>query len=249
MNLFGGLAGAAARNIFDGGSSKRMGGTSLTGNGGMNNMSTPNNMPAPNNVASPSGIAGSMNNATGYYNENIPKGYRAGRLQQFTPEQIELFQNLFGQLGPDSYLSQLAGGDESFFDQLEAPALRQFSSGLGGLASRFSQGGGGPGALSSRRSSGFQNASTAAVSNFSQDLQAQRQALQRQALYDLMGLSGKLLEQRPHEAFLTKKAPSESSGWGGLIGAGIGGTGGAFLGGPAGALAGAQLGYGVGSAF
>jgi hypothetical protein len=180
----------------------------------------------------------------GMQGDYIPKGYRAGQLQQFTPEQMDLFQQLFGHLGPDSFLSKLAGGDEKQFEQMEAPAHRQFQGQIGQLASRFSgmgQGG--------RHGSGFQNTATAAASNFSQDLAANRQNLQRQALMDLMGLSNTLLGQRPTERFISPKQQQESSGIGGLIGAGIGGLGGFALGGPAGALGGASLGYKAGSAF
>ena len=174
----------------------------------------------------------------------IPKGYRAGQLQQFTPEQMDLFQQLFGHLGPDSFLSKIAGGDEEQFEQMEAPAHRQFQGQLGQLASRFSgmgQGG--------RHGSGFQNTATAAASNFSQDLASNRQNLQRQALMDLMGLSNQLLGQRPYERDLFEKPQQQSSGWGGAIGAGLGGLGGFAIGGPAGALGGAKLGYKVGSGF
>lgn len=210
----------------------------------------------------------SMNGSTGYrgatgYNSGrnmsgnsmsgqgdiIPKGYKKGQLQNFTPEMMELFQSLFSQLDPESYLSRLAGGDQSMFDEIEAPALRQFSELQGGLASRFSGGGGGQGALSSRRSSGFQNTANSAASNFAQELQSKRQGLQQQALSDLFGLSNTLLQQRPYENLLAPKQQKERSGWGGLIGAGLGGAGGFFAGGPAGALAGANLGYNVGSAF
>lgn len=180
--------------------------------------------------------------------EKIPSGYKKASVQNFTPEQMQLFQSLFSQVSPDSYLSRLAGGDQSMFGEIEAPALRQFSELQGGLASRFSQGGGGPGALSSRKSSGFQNTINSAASNFAQDLQSQRQALQRQAINDLMGMSNTLLNQRPFEQQLVKKDQS-SSGWGGLLGAGLGAAGGFFAGGPAGALAGGKLGYNIGSGF
>jgi len=133
----------------------------------------------------------------------IPSGYKAGRMQQFTPEQMQLFQSLFSQLGPDSYLSKLAGGDEGTFEQIEAPAMRQFSGLQGNLASRFSGMG-----MGGRRSSGFQNTATQASSDFAQDLQSRRQGLQRQALQDLMGMSNNLLGQRPYEQFLTPKKPS-----------------------------------------
>lgn len=130
----------------------------------------------------------------------IPKGYEQGRMQRFTPEQMKLFQSLFSQLGPDSFLSKLAGGDEGMFNQMEAPALRQFSGLQGNLASRFSGMG-----MGGRQSSGFQNASGQMASDFAQDLQSKRMGLQSQALKDLMGMSQQLLGQQPYEDFLVKK--------------------------------------------
>jgi len=180
----------------------------------------------------------------GSMKEKIPSGYNKGSLQQFTPEQMQLFQQMFGHVGPESYLSKLAGGDQSTFGEIEAPALRQFAGLQGNIASRFS----GMGGLGARKSSGFQNTMNSAASNFAQDLQSQRQGLQRQALMDLMGISNSLLGQRPYENFLVEKQKKQS-GLGGTIGAGIGGIGGFFAGGPMGALQGAQLGYGVGSQF
>ena len=181
---------------------------------------------------------------TGAVKEKIPSGYKKGSLQQFTPEQMNLFQQMFGQVGPESYLSKLAGGDQSTFGEIEAPAMRQFSGMQGNIASRFS----GMGGLGARRSSGFQNTMNSAASNFAQDLQSQRQGLQRQAIMDLMGISNSLLGQRPQENFLVQKQQRQS-GLGGAIGAGVGGLGGFMMGGPSGALTGAQLGYGVGSQF
>jgi hypothetical protein len=145
----------------------------------------------------------------------IPKGYRGGQIQQFTPEQMELFQNLFSQVSPDSYLSRLSQGDEELFGEMEAPALRQFNELMGGLSSRFSGMG-----LGGRHGSGFQNASSSAASNFSQDLQSKRQELQSQAIMDLMGISNSLLGQRPQERFLSKKQhePSFMDKWLGLAG-------------------------------
>src|ERR1700758_2426047 len=133
----------------------------------------------------------------GSMKEKIPSGYKKGMLQQFTPEQMQLFQQMFGHVGPESYLSKLAGGDQSTFGDIEAPALRQFNELQGNIASRFSNmgGGGSQRALGARRSSGFQNTINSAASNFAQDLQSQRQGLQRQALMDLMGISNSLLGQ------------------------------------------------------
>lgn len=155
----------------------------------------------------------------------VPKGYNLGQLQQFTPEQQQLFQQLFGQVGPGSQLSRLAGGDQSQFEQMEAPALRQFGALQGNLASRFS----GMGTLGARRSSGFQNTATSAASNFAQELQANRQGLQRQALMDLMGISNQLLGQRPYDRALYEKPQKQLSflqqlgiGLSGGIGEGLG---------------------------
>lgn len=178
--------------------------------------------------------------------DKIPKGYRAGQMQQFTPDQMNLFKQMFSQVSPDSYTSRLAGGDQSAFDETEAPAMRQFSELMGGLSSRFSAGGG-QGSLGNRRSSGFQNSATSAASNFAQDLHSQRHSMRQQAIKDLMGMSGDLLGQRPQEQFLVKKQQKQGFDWGGLGGAALGGLGGFALGGTGGAMAGANAGYGIGS--
>jgi hypothetical protein len=153
-------------------------------------------------------------NATGSFGANAPSatgkigmqkkgGYNFFERPQFTPEQMQLFQSLFGQLGPDSFLGKLAGGDQSTFAQLEAPALNQFNQLQGQLGSRFSGMG-----MGGRRSSGFQNASGQASSDFAQQLQSQRLGLQRQAIQDLMGMSNQLLSQRPYESFIAPKKRS-----------------------------------------
>jgi len=174
----------------------------------------------------------------------IPKGYQMGSMQNFSPEQMNLFRSLFSQVGPDSYLSKLAGGDEDIFNQIEAPAMRQFSSLQGNLASRFSGMGSG-----ARRSSGFQNTANQAASDFAQDLQSRRQGLQQQALRDLMSMSGELLGQKPYENFLyEKEQPFWQKILGGalpLAGAGLGG----LFGGPAGAKIGGSIGSAAGNAF
>ncbi len=191
--------------------------------------------------------------SSGGFKDKVPSGYSKGQLQQFTPEQMQLFSQLFSHISPDSQLSQLASGDESAFSAMEAPAWRQFQEAQGQLGSRFSQLA--PGAMSAQRGSGFQNAAGQLGSDFAMQLASKRQELQRQALGDLMGISNSLLGQRPYDRFLAQKPQKfqdqsgGSSGWGGLIGAGIGGLGGFFAGGPAGALTGANIGYQAGSAF
>lgn len=176
-------------------------------------------------------------------------GYNVKRLQQFTPEQMQLFQQLMGGVGPGlqgglSQLSNLAAGDQSQFEQLEAPALRQFGELQGNLASRFSGMGSG-----ARRSSGFQNTMNSAASDLAERLQSQRLQLQQNAIQQLLGLSNQLLGQRPYEQFLQEKKPK---GWQQLLGAGLpilGGAAGAVFGGPMGAALGANLGSSLGSAF
>jgi hypothetical protein len=176
----------------------------------------------------------SLTGNAGMAGEIIPKGYQKGRLSQFNPQQTKLFQTLFGLVGPDSQTGQLAGGDEEAFQQMEAPAYRDFNSLQGNIASRFSGMG-----LGGRHSSGFQNTATAAGSNFAQDLQSRRSELQRQAIKDLMGMSSELLGQRPYEDFLVEK-PQKQSFWGDIFGKAASAVPSAAMGflggGPAGAL-------------
>ena len=144
-------------------------------------------------------MTGAMGNQGVTGGNKIPSGFRSGKMQQFTPEQFGLFRDLFSHVSPQSYLSKLAGGDEETFRQTEAPALRQFQELQGSLASRFGAAGTGV-----RRSSGFQNLMGRDASNFAQQLQANRQGLQRQALQDILGISQTLLGQRPYDQFLTQ---------------------------------------------
>lgn len=157
--------------------------TSMTGLNGMQNSSI---KPGPRGA-----IGGDI----------IQKGYRAGQLQQFSPEQMQLFQSLFSHASPDSFLSKLANGDQGAFEQMEAPAHRQFQGQLGQLASRFSGMGTG-----GRKSSGFQNSATASTSNFAQDLQSRRHDLQRQALMDLGNFSNMLLNNKPFERTINPRS-------------------------------------------
>lgn len=181
------------------------------------------------------------NRAAGRFKGDItPKGYSQGQLSQFTPDQMRLFQQLFSHVSPDSYLSGLASGDESSFEQMEAPAWRQFQQAQGQLGSRFSQLA--PGAMSAQRGSGFQNQAGQLGSDFAMNLASRRQELQRQAIMDLMGISNSLLGQRPYDRFLVEKPQKQSTalgGFGGALGALGGGLAGSFLGNP---LAGAFIG-------
>ncbi len=170
----------------------------------------------------------------------IPSGYKEGRVQNFSPDQMKLFKQLFSQVDPNSFLARLAGGDQSMFEEMEAPAWRQFAEMQDDLANRFSGMG-----MGARRGSGFQNTMNQAGSDFMQDLQSKRMELRRQALMDLMGISESLLAQKPYENFFIKKQQKKSP-WGSLLGTGLGALGGSFFGNP---MAGAKLGFNVGSAF
>lgn len=142
----------------------------------------------------------SSNDRGGQPGDSIPKGYRAGQMQQFDPRQMELYNQGIDRLGPDSYLARLASGDPSLFEDMEAPAWRQFQEAQGGLASRFSDMG-----MGSRGGSGFKNAANQQSIDFATQLQSKRQELMRQALQDLHSMSQDLLNQRPNQKFLIQK--------------------------------------------
>jgi hypothetical protein len=134
-------------------------------------------------------------------NPQIP-GYESGYLNQYTPEQQQLFKQQIGMTGPNSQLGRLAAGDQSQFAQLEAPGLQQFNELLGGIRSEYGGAGG-------EMSSGAQNAQTTAASSFAQQLQSNRMGLQRQAMQDLRGMSQELLGNRPYEQYIL---PQQQSG-------------------------------------
>lgn len=134
----------------------------------------------------------------------VPKGYRYGKISQYTPQQHDLFQSLFSNVMPGSYLERLASGSEEGFAPMERNANRDFQRYMGNLSSRFSR-------VGARRSSGFQNAATQGAQDFASQLAERRSEYQRTALRDLMEMSGQLLGQRPYEQFLTKKEPKQPS--------------------------------------
>ncbi len=192
------------------------------------------------------GMNNSMSPAP-YQGRKLGGGLKQGQLTNFTPEQMNLFKSLFSQVGPDSFTSRLAQGDEDLFNEMESPALRQFSGVQGQTASRFSGMGSG-----ARRSSGFQNTLNSQNSDFASQLQGRRQDLQRQAIQDLMGMSKDLLHEKPYENYTYQSAPKKPSflsrlfgGIAPIAGAGIGG----LLGGPAGAAIGGRAGSSLAGIF
>lgn len=132
--------------------------------------------------------------------EKLPGGYRVGRIQKFTPEQMEIYQQMGQFLSPDSFLSRLAGGDQTAFEDQERPALRQFGQQQAQLANRFAGAG-----LGGLQSSGFRNESNQALSDFAERLQGNRMNVQNQALQNLMSYSQSLLNQNPYETFAYQK--------------------------------------------
>lgn len=168
-----------------------------------------------------------------------PSGGMAGQnasgmkqVKSFDPHINQLYQQMFSQLGPESYTSRLAGGDQSMFEEMEAPAMRQFQQLQGQNASRFSGMG-----MGSRHGSGFQNFQNQASSDFAQDLASKRQGLQQQAIKDLMSMSNDLLGNAQSE-------PEEQSFWQKLLG----GVDWSALGGAAGSAIGSAV-PGIGTAI
>jgi hypothetical protein len=135
--------------------------------------------------------------------ETIPEGYSKYKLQQFTPEQMQMLEQLIGHLGPEGWLSKLAMGDEGAFDEIEAPQKRQFSDTIAGIGSRYSGMG-----MGGQKSSGFQNEQTSAAQNFSQQLGSQRQKLKSDAFKDLMNFSNQALNQRPYDQGVSENPES-----------------------------------------
>lgn len=127
-------------------------------------------------------------------------GYRALNTQQFTPDQMQLFKQMFGNVSPESFTSKIAQGDEGAFQQAEAPGWRALGEAQGMLGSRYSQFREfGPGAMSAQKGSSFQNAQNSLNQNFAESLQSRRMGLQNQAIQDLMGMSHHLLGERPYQ--------------------------------------------------
>ena len=177
----------------------------------------------------------SLSGSRGYGGDVIPKGFKAAQLQNFTPGMMKIFEHMMGQLGPDSYLSGLANGDEQAYAEMEEPALRQFAGMQGNLASRFSGMGTG-----GRKSSGFQNTANQASADFATQLQANRHNVRQNAIRDLQGYGNSLLQQRPYDRALVQKQQKPGMDWGALAGSAIGAGAGFFMGGPAGAKVGSQ---------
>lgn len=137
--------------------------------------------------------------------EKRPHGFQKYAINNYDPQQEQLFGEGFEHLDRNSYTSRLARGDDSAFAELEEPSLRQFGQLQGGIASRFSGMG-----MGGRNSSGFQNSMNTAAQDFASQLKSQRSDMRRNAILDLMGMSDRLLNQRPQEKGYAEKPHKES---------------------------------------
>lgn len=163
------------------------------------------------------------------------------QLPNYTPQQQELFSKQFGNLDQNSFLGKLAGGDQSTFEQMEAPAMQQFQGLQSGLASQFSGGmGAGGRVMSARRGSGFFNTQNQASMDFAGQLQANRQNMRMQAIQGLHGMSMDLLNQKPF-SYVEKQQKQKTNWFGPIMG-----MVGSALSGPLGGMLGTALGGSMG---
>ena len=192
-------------------------------------------------MSSMSGASSKSLKGSGYQQISVP---RMGQQGQDVWQQ--LYKGSQGGIGSSLQgLSDIAGGDQSKFTALEAPAQRQLQELQGGISSRFSGMGSG-----ARHSSGHQNTQSGAAVDLAERLQGQRLGLQQNAWKQLLGIHSDLMANPTHESFLMKDKEPAWQKWagaslpwlGGAAGAGLGG----FFGGPAGALAGAKIGSQIG---
>lgn len=145
------------------------------------------------------------------------------------PRAMELYGQISQALSPHlggavQGLGQLAaGGTPEQWQQLEAPALRQYQQLVGGIGARYSGLG-----MGAQKSSAFQNELSGSAADLAERLQGQRMGLQQNALNQLLSLYQSLIGADTFEnAFLPKKKPF----WQELIGSlapGVGAAGSQF---------------------
>ena len=140
--------------------------------------------------------------------EKIPSGYKKFAVDKYDEPTMGLYNRMQEQVGADSWLQRLAGGDQSMFEEMEAPAMRQFNQMIGENASRFSGMG-----MGARRGSGFQNSTNQATSDFAQDLQSKRMDYMRQSMKDLGEIFNMLTGNQAQETGLVKKPEKQGFDW------------------------------------
>lgn len=154
---------------------------------------------------------------------SIPSGYKPHQVPRMSPEVMDIWRMMAGggkqgMQGGLDFWNKLASGDESAFQESEAPAYSAFQKNMGNMASRFSgQGMGG------QDSSAFQNAAAGASSDMAQQLQGNRMNTRNNAIQSLMGMYGDLMKNDPYEQVFKEK----KSGWEKFL-EGLGGFGQGF---------------------
>lgn len=131
------------------------------------------------------------------------KGFQSIQTPNFNPQQMQLFQQLLGNIGGGAgqglnYLSGLAGGDEQSFEQMEQPYYDAFSKLQGQTATRFSN-------LGARDSNAHDLAQQGHETDFASLLGSQRHSIQQNAIERLLNQSNSLLNQRPYETSYLQK--------------------------------------------
>ena len=134
-------------------------------------------------------------------------GYNVTQATNFTPEMQKLFDSLVGSVqggvtGGTDYLSKLASGDTSAFEEMEKPAYNAFEKQIGALGNRFSH-------LGALDSNYFENATAGAGRELQENLQSKRTQMRQDAIKSLMDQSNQLLNQRPFENIAEEK----NKGW------------------------------------
>ena len=135
-------------------------------------------------------------------------GYKQHNVQKFTPELMNLFNSMVGGVTPGAqagtdWLSKLAGGDQSAFEEMEKPAYNAFEKQLGSIGNRYSH-------LGALDSNYFENATAGAGRELQENLASKRSDMRQKAIDTLLGQSNSLLGQNPYETFMTEK----KKGWG-----------------------------------
>ncbi len=183
-------------------------------------------------------------------------GLRPVQISKMSPQKKGYYDQVMGTAGPAmaqsaQRMAQLAsGGTPETWEQLEAPAMRQFGQLQGNIASRFSGGGGqggGQAAGSLRHSSGFQNEMGEQAADLAERLQGQRLDYMNNASEQLRSLYHDLMSQDEYDTFITNKKKKQKW-WQKAAGVALP-IGGAIAGGFAGGPAGASMGYTAGRSF
>jgi len=136
---------------------------------------------------------------TGYRAINIPT--KSGEQSRAFSEALAALQPYLG--GAVGSMGRMASGQPEQFEQMEAPAMRQYQQLLGNIGARYSGMG-----MGAQKSSAFQNEMSSAASDLAERLQSQRLSMQQSAQEQLMNLFKSLMGE---DLFDTQLMPKKSS--------------------------------------